>query len=110
MPASFNRAMTRNSTDTVATATKATQLWSDSNHNMTLNAEMTEIINIPLKYCLSFENPVLVNNIGSMPKRCGKFLGILLDVHLTFSKNVKHIISEFGKRISLLRQNRKNLE
>ena len=109
MHATFKRAMTRNSTDTVANATKATQLWSESNHNMTLNAEITEIMNIPLNYCLSFENPVLVNNIKSMPERCGKFLGILLDDHLTFSKNVKHIISECSKRISLLRQNREKL-
>ena len=47
---SFYKAMTRNSTDTVAAAIEAPQLWSDSNYNMTLNAEKTKIINIHLNY------------------------------------------------------------
>ena len=72
---------------------------------MSLYAEKTEIMNIRLNYCSSYDDEILVNeNISTEPNESTECLGVHIDDHLSFSNHVDNIISKCSSRIYLLRQ------
>ena len=83
-----------------------TQLWSAKN-NMLLNPDKTAIVNLSLSYRKPNDDPVTFDQTTITPSESVKFLGILVDNHLTFIDHVDGSVNECNSKLFLMRQLRK---
>ena len=90
----------------ITSAMQQTQLWSAKN-NMLLNPDKTAIVNLSLSYRKPNDDPVTFDQTTITPSESVKFLGILVDNHLTFIDHIDGSVNECNSKLFLMRQLRK---
>ena len=103
---SFYVTIPKNSSNNITSAIQQTKLWSADN-NMLLNTDKTAIINFSLNHRKPNDDPVTFDQTTITPSESVKFLGILVDNHLTFIDHVEHLVKKCNSKLFLMRQLRK---
>jgi hypothetical protein len=100
----FYKAIKEPLLESVSPAVLEAQAWCETN-SMILNNDKTVIMNISINYKYTYDEPVFIDNATTiLPSTHVKFLGVLIDNHLTFSANVDNILSKCSSRIYLMKQ------
>lgn len=96
---SFYKDIKYPSIESTAPAIIKTQQWSENN-NMLLNANKTVVVNLTLNLRAKYEEPLRVSSeLSIVPSDKVKFLGVLIDKHLTFRDHVDSLFSRCSSRI-----------